>query len=199
MSKDIPCTESIIKNQAKVLFFINGKMNASSQEIAEFAGVQRTSLNYYFRSKENLKKTIYEDLLQELVSAMNSIYIAKIDFEEKVDTLIETLLAFKLRYPYFEFFNITEVYKNALNEKSIVHPSSPAYVKHFLEEVQQQIEKGKINCLAPFDFLINLTSLVSYPIILKPLFLALYEIDELQYDHIMLNRKKQIKQLLLKK
>ena len=45
-------TEELIKNTAKRLFFGEGKFNATTQEIADAAGVNRTLLNYYFRSRD---------------------------------------------------------------------------------------------------------------------------------------------------
>ena len=51
-------TEELIKQKAKELYVSKGVFDASTQEIADFAGVNRTLVNYYFRSKKNLFQVV---------------------------------------------------------------------------------------------------------------------------------------------
>jgi len=54
-------TQELIKDTAKNLFFVQGKFNATTQEIADEAGVNRTLINYYFRSRDNLIQIIFDE------------------------------------------------------------------------------------------------------------------------------------------
>jgi len=45
-------TEKLIMETAKNIFFGEGRFNATTQEIADAAGVNRTLINYYFRSRD---------------------------------------------------------------------------------------------------------------------------------------------------
>lgn len=56
-------TENQIKEKAKILFFSKGMLNASTQEIADYVGVNRTLVNYYFRSKKNLFHVLYNETI----------------------------------------------------------------------------------------------------------------------------------------
>ena len=60
-TKKDDATEELIKNTAKRLFFGEGKFNATTQEIADAAGVNRTLINYYFRSRDKLFDLVFSD------------------------------------------------------------------------------------------------------------------------------------------
>ncbi len=45
-------TENLIKETAMRVFFKEGRFTATTQEIADAAGVNRTLLHYYFRSRD---------------------------------------------------------------------------------------------------------------------------------------------------
>ncbi|HYD90018.1 MAG TPA: helix-turn-helix domain-containing protein, partial [Flavobacterium sp.] len=53
-AKEQQDTERLIKETAKRVFFGEGRFNATTQEIADAAGVNRTLINYYFRSRDKL-------------------------------------------------------------------------------------------------------------------------------------------------
>ena len=52
-------TQQLIKETTKNLFFVKGKFDATTQEIADEAGVNRTLINYYFRSRDNLVQIVF--------------------------------------------------------------------------------------------------------------------------------------------
>ncbi len=54
-------TQELIKETAKNLFFVKGKFDATTQEIADEAGVNRTLINYYFRSRDKLIQIIFDE------------------------------------------------------------------------------------------------------------------------------------------
>ena len=64
-------TEELIKETAKRMCFAEGRFHATTQEIADEAKVNRTLINYYFRSRNNLISIIYEEATQEIRSKVN--------------------------------------------------------------------------------------------------------------------------------
>ena len=50
-------TEKLIKQKAKILFFQKGFLNATTQEIADEAGVNRALIHYYFRSRSPMPRS----------------------------------------------------------------------------------------------------------------------------------------------
>jgi AcrR family transcriptional regulator len=190
------CTEKLIKEKATALFFVLGHINASSQEIADYAGVKRTLVNYYFRSKNNLFKITYDELITNLKSSLKKIYISKQPFSNKVEELIDFLIFFRESYPYLEIFNIQEINNINWSADSILQPQGSAELNYFIKEVEQEMENGLIKKYHPINFILNIFSLVSFPIVMKPLFIEIFDIDKSEFIALLKARKQVIKTIL---
>ena len=77
-------TEQLIKDTAKRIFFSEGKLHATTQDIADAAGVNRTLLNYYFRSRDILFEQVAAEAMAEMKAVMDSVFSAKIEFKDKL-------------------------------------------------------------------------------------------------------------------
>ena len=73
-------TEQLIKDTAKRIFFSEGKLHATTQDIADAAGVNRTLLNYYFRSRDILFEQVATEAMAEMKIVMDSVFSAKMEF-----------------------------------------------------------------------------------------------------------------------
>ncbi len=192
-------TEELIISKSKELFYQKGKIKATSQEIADFSGVQRTLVNYYFRSKDNLFKIVHNEIIQEFHVRMNAIFTANcISFEEKIDLLIEFTFSFKERYPYFEVYSIIE--SNKLFDKEMfMKPQSTNEMRDFLLEVQKQMDADVIRKSHPINFVLDIFSLVSYPLVLKEVYKDVFNLSNEDFDQIIQERKTIIKNLIFNK
>ena len=77
-------TEKKILLAAKKVFHEKGFDGARMQEIADVAGINKSLLHYYFRSKENLFNSVFQEALQGIFSRMFSIAGEKVPLEEKI-------------------------------------------------------------------------------------------------------------------
>lgn len=190
-------TEEQIKQHAKELFFSKGMLDASTQEIADYAGVNRTLVNYYFRSKKNLFYIVYNETIEEMCSNFASIYISEVAFREKVRALIDFSTEFRENYPFLEIFNIRETSKLSNQMETFLKPKSMIETKLFLKEVEEEMQKGTIPTYEPINFLINIISLISFPIVMKPIFKEIFCITtEEQYQKIYNQRKEMVMSIL---
>ena len=185
-------TEAQIKQYAKELFFVKGNFNASTQEIADYAGVNRTLVNYYFRSKTNLFEIVYCETISEMRSEFAAIYIAKMDFRAKIERIIDYLFEFRQTYPFLEVFNIQETPKLSNQMDSILNPKYVQELSVFVKEIEEEMEKGGIPKYDPMNFLVNVFSLVSYPIIMRPVFEKVLGLTTADYSALLEKRKKEI-------
>jgi TetR/AcrR family transcriptional regulator len=186
--------EQLIKDTAKRMFFAEGKMNATTHDIAEAAGVTRTLVNYYFRSKDILFKQVLDEAMVDMKRRFDEVLINPMPFNKKLESFIEMFYEEAMSYPYKESFVISEINSNEFdfNKKE----KSPA-LHLFIKEIQQEMDKGTVKKMKPFNFMLNLFSLLAYPLITRPLFKHLFELDSAQYDRLLKDRKKMIFELLL--
>ncbi|UZR98249.1 TetR/AcrR family transcriptional regulator [Chondrinema litorale] len=190
-------TEENIKSAAKKVFFVEGKLNATTQDIANEAGVNRTLLNYYFRTREALFDQVYKEALSALAQKMNEVFKAELPFRQKVENIIDVFLEDIITYPFKEIFLISEINSEHAEIKKSHEPENPVF-RNFAIEVEEAMKRGEVNRIkAPYHFIINLFSLMAYPVIIRPLNEKLLNFTKEEYDEILKNRKSEIIELLL--
>lgn len=197
ISKDC-CTEDHIKLAAKKLFFYEGKFGATTQEIADAAGVNRTLLNYYFRSRDELFKQVYIEARQEIEHRLDEAFSIDLPFREKIEQIIDVFGNYITTVPFIEIFLISEI-NNYSDPLAFQTKRDKTILNQFLAEVALEVEKGTIRPIEPLNFIINLFSLISHPVLLKPLYFQLYDLNLESFDVLFRERKQMIIRLLFNK
>lgn len=188
-------TEQHIIDTAKRILFAEGKLHATTQEIADAAGVNRTALHYYFRSRDLLISSIFQDAMQDLSKRLDECMVADISFKAKTANIIAVFLKHMIAFPYQETFLITEI--NTFGKKLITNIQSTP-VKSYLKEAAAEMEKGNIEQMNPMHFLMNLFSLLSYPLIMAPLYKQMFQVSAKDFQKLIDERGKIIITLLFK-
>jgi AcrR family transcriptional regulator len=185
-------TEQHIIDTAMHVFFTEGKLNATTQDIADAAGVNRTLIHYYFRSRDQLFDAVFEKARLAAMIESEAVLETTLSFKKKTEKLIDVFLKRLKKYPFLEIAITT-----GLNQMETAHPTnSPKHLQQFLKEIQVEMNKGTIQKTKPVHFMINLFSLIVYPFIVKPLNLQLFGLSEQEYEKIVNERKKVIMGLL---
>jgi TetR/AcrR family transcriptional regulator len=185
-------TEQLIKDTAKRIFFSEGKLQATTQDIADAAGVNRTLLNYYFRSRDMLFEQVSAEAMAEMKTVIDSVFLEKIEFKAKLKKLITVFMDQAMQFPYREVYLV-----NALNKADKTVPEEKKIrVQAFLKEVNEEMEKGKIKKMDPRQFCMNLFSLMAYPLITNCLNKSIYNVNDAEYLKLMEDRKQVIFDLI---
>ena len=188
-------TEELIKATAKNLFFKEGKFNATTQEIADTAGVNRTLINYYFRSRDNLFNMIFEDAMRAEEKQREVILYSDLPFRKKMENYLESALRVGQEYPYLETYIVSKMNEGCFYKEE---EDWNRFQAKFKNELDEEIEKGNIEPIDLVQFLLNIASLVSFPIALRPLFQATLKLSEEEYDKVLEERKEVIMKLIFK-
>ena len=78
-------TERLIKDTAKRIFFAEGKLHATTQDIADAAGINKALLHYYFRSKEKLFEMIFTEVMRDFLPRINELFESDKTVIEKIE------------------------------------------------------------------------------------------------------------------
>lgn len=187
-------TQELIKQTAKNLFFVKGKFDATTQEIADEAGVNRTLINYYFRSRDNLIQIIFDEAQKVEHEKSEIIMNSDLPFKEKIGQFIEGSLSTSLQYPYLETYIVSQINKGNCHKKDIEEDE----LKKLYKEVEAEMELGNIEKMAPIQFVLNMISLLVFPSAVRPLLMENLMIDEVEFDKIISDRKDIILNMLFK-
>ena len=179
-------TEELIKTTAKKLFFGEGKFNATTQEIADAAGVNRTLINYYFRSRNNLFDQVFEEAQVEETKKSESILFSDLPFKEKIAEFIDYSMQMAMEYPYLEIYLVTQINQGcAFNKRDQVDRMMP----EFFKQIDAEIKKGNIRMTEPVQFIFNLISLINFPLCMRPLIQESMQLNDKEFNRILHDRK----------
>ncbi|WDF54162.1 TetR/AcrR family transcriptional regulator [Mucilaginibacter sp. KACC 22063] len=188
-------TEQRIKDTAKRIFFAEGRLNATTQDIADAAGVSRTLVNYYYRSVDALIQQVYKEAMLELGEKLDSVMESDMPFKSKIEHFIEVFSTQVIQFPYQETFLVKEM--NA--DRDILNTEEKhEKTKKFLAQIQAEMSAGTIEQMNPIHFMMNLFSLMAYPIVMKPMFEKIFKLDEDQFRKLIEERKKVIFKMLFR-
>lgn len=191
-------TETQIKEAAKKLFFVEGHLHATTQEIADAAGVNRTLLNYYFRSRDELFNQVYLEARAEIHEKLRALLTVDLPFKEKVCNFIREFSKDLQKTPYSEAFMVTEI-----NDcrKPLPHykKGRESVIPSFLEEIKAEMEKGTIRKMHPLNFLMNIFALISHPILVRPLYQEILELSKDEFEKIACERNDLIIDMMFSK
>ena len=188
-------TQELIKETAKELFFVQGRFNATTQEIADEAGVNRTLINYYFRSRDNLLDIIFLEAKDVDRKKSEMIQMSDLPFREKMQNFIEISLNTSLRYPYLETYIVSRMNKG----KGDCIPSrevDASITEKLFKEIEEEMEKGNIPKSSPVQFVFNLVSLLVFPSAARPLLMESLNIKDGEFDKLISERKDLIMNML---
>ncbi len=186
-AKKDEATEELIKNTAKRLFFGEGKFNATTQEIADAAGVNRTLINYYFRSRDKLFDLVFQDAMDYEHKRREAIVFSELPFKAKIEEFIDEAYHSAKEYPYLEMYLVTQFNKGCFHKDE---EGMERILKKFYEEFEVAMTEKLIRKTEPIQFILNMISLVSFPISMRPLLQISMHLSDGEYDRILQERKK---------
>jgi TetR/AcrR family transcriptional regulator len=157
--------------------------------------VNRTLINYYFRSRDNLFNLVFEEAQLQEKEKSDAILSSNISFREKISQFIEDSMASALEYPYLEIYIVTQ-----LNQGCVF--KDPEHFEEMVsrldKELKIEIEKGTIEEIPTLQFILNIASLVSFPTCMRPLLKESLKISDEDYNKLLGERKEVILKTIFK-
>ena len=189
-------TEELIIETAKKMIFTEGKFHVTTQEIADEAKVNRTLINYYFRSRNNLINIIFDEAKMVSHEKSRAIFDRDKDIKDLIAEFIDDSLNTAIQYPYLETYIVTQMNKQdvCVFERN----DMKEVTKAFLSRLEEEMENGRINKMEPIQFLLNMISLINFPLTVRPLIQQNLDINDKDYKRILSERKEIILNTLFK-
>lgn len=156
---------------AEHLFLERGFALTSTTDIAKEVGCNQSLINYYFRSKEKLFKSIFERKALLFFSSLKKPFETGIPFLEKIRILSENhfeILAKNSRLSFFILSEVTTSSQRLEDFADIVNENLGRIFPLLEKELAQEIKKGRIKETTLFDILMTMVSLNIGVFLLQP-------------------------------
>jgi hypothetical protein len=89
-------------------------------------------------------------------------------------------------YPYMELYMVTQFNQGCYFKDE---EGMDRVLKKFYEEFEVAMEQGIIRKMEPIQFIINMISLISFPVAMRPLFQKTMRLSNPEYEKILGDRK----------
>jgi TetR/AcrR family transcriptional regulator len=183
-------TEKLIKEKAKNLFFQKGFLNATTQEIADEAGVNRALIHYYFRSREQMLEILLDETLSEKKDRVRTILSSDLPFKEKIAKYIDVVVDHGLKYPYLDNFIVSEMARHPEKIK-IFCAKDPFRSSDFIRsQLEREVKNGTLATISAEHFMVNLISLCNYPLLAKSVIQTVHGMSDTAYRKFLMERKR---------
>ena len=189
-------TELLIKETAKRVFFQKGLLKATTQQIADEAGVNRALINYYFRSRNRLFKIVLDEAINETRDKIDSIFKSDEPFKSKISKYLDVFIDRNGEFPYIQNFIITEIMQDPEKMKEYFSRKRNHIMKHIVPPLKKEIENGNMQPVDPEHFIVNMMSMCSYPLVAKPFIQNMFSYDDKAYKKFLKERKQVIYKVL---
>lgn len=116
-------TEDKIFDAATEVFIEKGMDGARMQDIADRAGMNKSLLHYYYRSKDRLFDAVFEMIAMKMLKKFAPVFDANMSFEDKIRFFFREHISFLQKNPRFPAFLLNEINRN------------PARIKKFISNI----------------------------------------------------------------
>lgn len=182
-------TEEKIIVAAEKVFIEKGLAGARMQEIANEAGINKSLLHYYYRSKEKLFTMVFKLAFKTIAPDLIKAFEGDEDFFTRIERFVFAYLSIIDKNPHIPGFIISELGNNPKRLVDIIGylelDIQPVY-----DAIEEEIQKKTIKEIEPSDLIINIVALCVFPIVAKPIIEKIvFKGSEEEYKK-MLDRRK---------
>mgnify|MGYP001258216565 CR=1 FL=1 len=182
---------------AKELFLTKGVDRVGVREIATKAGINLSLMNYYFRSKEKLFETIFENVISDKAVALRQILDSELPVEEKIKRYVNTYIDILVTDPLHVSFVLSVVHRNYDNVGKMKGIANLYNTEKFIAQLKHENEKGNIRPVDPEQIFISMISLILFPLAIKPLIMERNKFDDKAMEKFILDRKDVVYKMLM--
>ncbi len=190
-------TEEKIVAAARDVFVKKGMTGARMQEIADKAGINKALLHYYFRSKEQLFAAVFSEIIKHLLPQLFQIFKAEIPLEVKVYQVAEKYTDFLKDHSELPLFVLYELQRDPDELFRKLDLETFVDLQPLRDQLKSEYEEGNIRQISLEHFMMNIISMMIFPLAAKPMFMRIMELDEDKYTEIMEERKREVPTLIM--
>jgi TetR/AcrR family transcriptional regulator len=192
-------TEEIIMNAALIVFQRKGMAGARMQEIADEAGLNKSLLHYYYRSKEKLFEEVLSRSIADFGPQILNIINSDMTIEEKITNFIETYINHFLKAPFIPLFIMHEISQNPEFMINVFYKEHKIGfgLSKFQKQIEDEIQKGNLKNTSAIDLFVNMIALAAFPFVGKTLIQTIANVDDKNYFEFIESRKKSVPALIL--
>jgi AcrR family transcriptional regulator len=190
MSESEKLTEEKIFEAATFVFEEQGLTGARMQKIADRAGINKSLLHYYFRTKDHLFEAVFTKLARKMFLKFTPIFEKDLSLEEKIRFFFREHITFLQQNPKLPGFILNEINHNPQRiQKLIKNIEFKNLWLTILEQHKDELYKYNITEETLPQIMTTIASLSVFPFAAKGILKVVFENFGVDFDNYIEMRK----------
>jgi len=187
-------TEEKILIAAEKLFYEKGYAMTHTTDIAREAGCNQALVHYYFRSKERLFDSFFENKMKLFISEFISAGNEEKSFKDRLTKKIEAhfdILRENPRLPFLLFNEISTNPKRLANIRSNIGELPGKLLSKLDKELKELSSQGEIQKIEAIDLMLTIISLNAIMFIADPIIRTMTNSNDKKFNKMLDQRREE--------
>ena len=192
-------TEDKIFEAATIVFEEQGMDGARMQNIADKAGINKSLLHYYYRTKDHLFEAVFTKLAQKIFSRFTPIFEEELSIEDKIRYFFREHISFLQQNPKLPGFILNEINRNPQRLKKLIKNIDFSHLwSTILKHHEREMHKYNITEENLPQIMTTIVSLSVFPFAARGIFEALFSNIGVDFDKYIEERKEFAAEFVIK-
>lgn len=192
-----PTTEERILEAARTVFTNKGMAGARMQEVADEAGINKSLLHYYFRSKQKLFEGVFKGSAETQFHCIWCALEESDDLFTAIRGFVPTYLDRMLKDPLLPVFVVSEMNRDPEGLAQWIDRGSKGR-NHFIQLVEAAHKDKLIIDIDPRELLVNMMALCAHPFIARPMLVHIHGMNDAAFRRMILERRKSVPEFIIR-
>ncbi|MGA0560200.1 TetR/AcrR family transcriptional regulator [Larkinella sp. VNQ87] len=189
-------TEERIREAAKTVFLEKGFDGTTIRDIAKAAGINSALMNYYFRSKEKLFQSVFDDQCKLMLQGMTDILNEKISLREKICRMMDHEFQMMMQNPSLMIFIMNELHKNPERLYATIGLIKKVVESSFTQQIEEAIAAGLIPSIDAKHLLTMIIANTHFLSVSKPMLMLSHNLDEAGFQDFAAQHLEYVKDMI---
>ena len=183
-------TEDKIFESATDVFLEKGMDGARMQVIADHAGINKSLLHYYYRTKDHLFNAVFEKIAGQMFKKFAPVFDENLTLEEKIRFFYKEHITFLQKNPRLPAFLLHELHRNPDRIKKLIQGIDINKIWSTLEaQHKEDLIKYNITRESIPQLMTSIAAMSVFPFLAKPIVGSLMERMGYDFDKYLEERK----------
>ncbi len=190
MTENDKQTEEKIFEAATEVFVEKGMDGTRMQHIADRAGINKSLLHYYYRTKDRLFEAVFEKIADQIFRKFAPAFDEKLSLEEKIRFFYREHIEFLKKNPRLPSFILNEINRNPERIRKLLKNIDIENLWRTLEnQHRDELRKYNIDRKNLPQLMTSIASLSVFPFAARGIFEAIFEKTGTSFNDYLEERK----------
>jgi TetR/AcrR family transcriptional regulator len=190
MTENDKQTEEKIFDAATDVFIEKGMDGARMQDIADHAGINKSLLHYYYRSKDRLFDAVFEKIAAKTFTKFAPVLDPNLSIEDKIRFFYTEHIGFLQENPRLPAFLLNEINRNPSRIKKLIQNINIEQLWNMLEEQHKdELKKYSITRESIPQLMTSIAAISVFPFAARGILESILEKLGINFDDYLEERK----------